>query len=229
MGRSSPDHPHRSNVPTYPVDLPRDLNVIYFGQVRPHKGIEEFIELARLSLRLSRPFGFLLVGSVPRRHLEYHRTVREKAPSSVQWLIDLPLDDVAQVLARSFAAYLPLPNGASYRSGSMLAAMANGLPIITREGPATVAELRDVLMLVAGADEALAHLDALYDGRQCAQAKSSQARRLVQRFSWEEIALRHAEIYATMLSHRPRKCDRQLQRPNLAEEFPSTIPGKRAA
>jgi N-acetylglucosaminyldiphosphoundecaprenol N-acetyl-beta-D-mannosaminyltransferase len=208
--------PIGSNVPTHPADLARNLNVIYFGQVRPGKGIEEFLELARLSFRLSRPFGFMVVASVPRKHSGYYRTIREQAPSSVQWLIDLPLDDVAKVLASSFAAYLPFPKGASYRSGSMLAAMANGLPVITRAGPATAPELRDVLMLVAGVDEALAHLDGLYDGRESAQAKTSQARRLVKRFSWEEIALRHAEIYSAMLSGRARKENPTLPLANSA-------------
>jgi glycosyltransferase involved in cell wall biosynthesis len=216
LGKSGPVQriiPIGSNVPTHPADLARDLNVIYFGEVRPGKGIEEFINLARLSFRLSRPFSFLVVAGVPPRRAEYYRTIREQTPSSVQWLINLPLDDVAEVLARSYAAYLPFPDGASYRRGSMLAAMANGLPIITRAGPGTVPELRDVLMLATGPDEALAHLDAMYDGRECAQAKTAQARSLVQRFSWEEIALRHAEIYAAMLSGRPRKGDNQLDWP----------------
>jgi glycosyltransferase involved in cell wall biosynthesis len=191
--------PIGSNVPTYPVKLARDLNVIYFGQIRPDRGIEEFIALARLSLGLSRPFGFLVLGSVPHKHSEYYQMIRAQAPAQMQWLIHLSLDDVAKVMASSFAAYLPFPDGASKRRGSMLATMANGLPVITRAGAATTPELLDSLLIAASADEALSQLDSLYAKPEFAQAKASQARSLVRRFSWEEIALRHAEIYNAML------------------------------
>lgn len=199
--------PIGSNVPKYPVDLARNLNVIYFGQIRPERGIEEFIALAGLSVGRLRPFGFLVVGSVPRKHSEYYRMIRTEAPSQVQWLIDLESDDVAKVMASSLAAYLPFPDGASYRRGSMLAAMMNGLPVITRTGAATVPDLLDSVLPAAQPEEALAQLESLNTRPEYGQAKASQARTLVRGFSWEEIARRHAEIYNAMLSEPVRRAD----------------------
>jgi glycosyltransferase involved in cell wall biosynthesis len=195
--------PIGSNVPKYPVDVARDLNVIYFGQIRPDRGIEEFIALARLSFGLSRPFGFLVVGSVPRKHSEYYRMIRTEAPSRVQWLIDLESDDVAKVMASSLAAYLPFPDGASYRRGSMLAAMTNGLPVITRIGAATAPDLLESVMIAAQPGEALAQLESIYASPEYGHAKASHARTLVRGFSWEEIARQHADIYDVMLSEPP--------------------------
>jgi glycosyltransferase involved in cell wall biosynthesis len=195
--------PIGSNVPKYSTDLARDLNVIYFGQIRPNRGIEEFIALARLSFGLSRPFGFLVVGSVPRKHSEYYQMIRTEAPSRVQWLIDLESDDVAKVMASSLAAYLPFPDGASFRRGSMLAAMMNGLPVITRSGAATAPDLLDSVMIATQPGEALAQLESLCTRREYGRAKASHAQTLVRGFSWEEIARRHAEIYNAMLSESP--------------------------
>src|ERR1019366_8987300 len=69
--------PIGSNVPTCPVHLPRDLSVIYFGQIRPGRGLEEFIELAKLGVRLSRPYRFSVVGSAPRKYSEYCKFMQE--------------------------------------------------------------------------------------------------------------------------------------------------------
>lgn len=192
--------PIGSNVPTYPTVLARDQNVIYFGQIRPGRGIEEFIELARLSLTLSRPFSFLILGSVPQKHSEYYERIRKHSPPAVEWSMDLSLEDIAKVMAGSFATYLPFPDGASYRRGSMLAAMANGLPVITRAGAATVPELRETVMIADSAREALAHLDGIQGTPEASRVKPWKARTLADQFSWESIALRHVEIYREMLS-----------------------------
>lgn len=209
--------PIGSNVPEYPVDLTRNLNVIYFGQIRPDRGIEEFIALARLSFGVSRPFAFLVVGSVPRKHSEYYQMIRAEAPSQLQWLIDLELSDVAKVMASSLAAYLPFPDGASYRRGSMLAAMMNGLPVITRTGAATVPDLLHSVLPAAQPEEALAQLDSLYTRPEYGQAKASQARTLVRGFSWEEIARQHADIYNKMLSEPQGTDNAMLSEPQRTE------------
>src|ERR1035438_3695173 len=47
-----------SNVAAFSQSMPRTLTVLYFGQIRPNKGIEEFLDLVRLSLRRGRNFKF---------------------------------------------------------------------------------------------------------------------------------------------------------------------------
>ena len=87
----------------------RPLDVVYFGQIRPKRGVEEFLELAEHSFQVLRPFNFLMVGTAPQKHAKYYQRLRDRTRASVQWLTNLPLDDIAQVLASSLAAYLPFP------------------------------------------------------------------------------------------------------------------------
>ena len=195
LGSAQQIVPIGSNVPTHPSELERNLNVMYFGQIRPDRGIEEFLSLAKLCFGLSRPFNFSVVGSIPKKHIDYYQAIRAKTPSGVRWLIDLDSKAVAKEMASSLAAYLPFPDGASYRRGSLLAAMANRLPVISRKGEATAPELLNGMMVADGAVQALARLDFIHAKPQEARIKALHARTLVRRFEWDEIATRHAEIY----------------------------------
>ena len=111
--------------------------VVYFGQIRPNKGLEQFLELANRSIASKRPFKFKIMGSVPGAHQGYMRSLRSACSPAVDWALDLSFADVAETLAASFAAYLPFPDGASERRGSLLAALANGLPVLSTFGSAT--------------------------------------------------------------------------------------------
>jgi glycosyltransferase involved in cell wall biosynthesis len=192
-----------SSVPAFLSDLPRTPTVLYFGQIRPAKGLEEFLELARRSLKLTRPFKFQVIGSVPHRRAAYYQTVRENSVPEVEWLVDLPFDQVARLMSVSLATYLPYPDGASYRRSSLLAALTNGLPAISTVSPATPREMIDVLLPASGPGEALAHLERLYRSSDELQAYSHAARLFAEKFSWTEIALQHEKVYQETLS-RPR-------------------------
>lgn len=189
-----------STVPTFPSDLPRTPTILYFGQIRPEKGLEEFLELARRSLQFAKPFKYQVIGSVLERRAAYYKTVRENSVPEVEWLIDLPFEQIAQLMASSLAAYLPFPDGASYRRTSLLGALTNGLPVITTVGPATPHEVIEVLLPATGPIEALAHIERLYGSPDEAHAYSSAGRVFAEKFSWTEIARQHAEVYNETLS-----------------------------
>src|SRR5512146_1546660 len=138
--------PIGSNVPAFSSELQRLPNVLYFGQIRPGKGLEAFLELARYSLQLGKPFKYQVIGTIPHRRIAYYEALRAKSINGVEWLIDLQFDEVAQLMAGSLAAYLPFPDGAKYSRGSLLAALTNGLPVITTVDTATPSELRDLLL-----------------------------------------------------------------------------------
>jgi glycosyltransferase involved in cell wall biosynthesis len=189
-----------SNVPAFSSDLPRTPTVLYFGQIRPEKGLEDFLELARRSLQLARPFQYRVIGSVPHRRAAYYKTVRENSVPEVEWLIDLPFEQIAQLMAGSLAAYLPFPDGASYRRGSLLAALRNGLPAITTVSTTTPRDMLGVLLPAFGPDEALAHLERLLSYPGEAHALSCAERTFSEKFSWTEIARQHEQVYREALS-----------------------------
>jgi hypothetical protein len=82
----------------------------------------------------------------------------------------------------------------------MLAAMANGLPVITKTGPATEPELRGLLRFADGREGALDHLDILQSGGEAAPDRSAQVRNILRQRSWEEVARRHCALYSSMLA-----------------------------
>ena len=136
--------PIGSNVPVHPGKPPRDDRVLYFGQIRPAKGIEVFIELARRSAAAGEPTRFQVIGSAPPRWMGYLRALQAAAPATIEWVLDARFADVGEAMATARAAYLPFPDGASLRRGTLIAALANGLPVVARPGPATPDSLRAV-------------------------------------------------------------------------------------
>jgi glycosyltransferase involved in cell wall biosynthesis len=188
-----------SNVPASPPADARAATVLYFGQIRPNKGLEEFLELAARSLRFNRPFKYQVIGSAPERRAGYYKALRANATPGVEWLIDLPFEQVAALMTGSLAAYLPFPDGASYRRGSLLAALTNGLPAITTVGTATPHDMIDVLLPAASPEAALAHIERLSGAPDEVNALSRTARLFAEKFSWREIARQHEEVYKETL------------------------------
>jgi glycosyltransferase involved in cell wall biosynthesis len=192
--------PIGSNVPSYPEELTRQRRVVYFGQIKPGKGIESFVGLAQESIRQELSLTFLVIGSVPERHSEYLSAVRGQSPDEIEWVVNLPLDRISEVLAGSLAAYLPFPDGASYRRGSMLAALMNGLPVIAPSGAATPRELADTILSANGPAEAAAHLKRLCNIPAYMAGVSAASRRLGANFSWLAIAREHQIAYERLLT-----------------------------
>jgi glycosyltransferase involved in cell wall biosynthesis len=199
--------PIGSNVPSAPPSPQRQREVVYFGQLRPGKGVEDFLELATSGIQSGRSFVFHVIGSAPRAHRAWAEALRESSDASIRWSFDLDAQAVAERLQASFAAYLPFPDGASERRGSILAAVTNGLPLLSRKGEATPPALFEVFRNVGGAAEALKALDELDADPALWQRMRQAALKYALRHSWDQIAKEHAKIYGEV-----------LKRPVMSEE-----------
>ena len=191
--------PIASSIPTHDGDPPRGMDVLYFGQIRPQKGIEQFLSLADLSRARGRTFRFAVIGSVPARQRHYYATLRARAGHAVGWHLDLPPSDVAERMARSLATYLPFPDGATFRRSSLIAAFANGLPVISPIGLATPRDLTDLVLVAEDVDGALAHVEDLCHVPGKAAAISRRVREAARDFSWTAITDAHLRIYAEVV------------------------------
>jgi glycosyltransferase involved in cell wall biosynthesis len=132
-----------------------------------------------------------------------------------------PEDEVSAHLLAADMAALPFSDGASFRRGSLLAALAHGLPTITTfphedQRPKTKDErlnsfrpssfvLRplvdgeNVLLVPPGDAGALAEAIALLEGDAALRARLAEGgRALAGQFSWETIAARHEKLYRRM-------------------------------
>jgi glycosyltransferase involved in cell wall biosynthesis len=199
LGSTQTVIPIGSNIPEAVSPDTRDTTVIYFGQIRPRKGIEQFIELARTSLESQRSFSFHILGSAPGAHQDYMRELQQNAPVGLTWSIDLGFAQVSEILARSFAAYLPFPDGVSERRGSMLAALTNGLPVLSTVSEATPAEMLPQFLPTANRHEALYVLDELAadPGRHAQLCTASRHHAAC--YAWSAIAARHVLVYQEAL------------------------------
>ncbi len=191
--------PIGSNVPRHPEALPRDETILYFGQIRPGKGIEEFLSLARLANEAHDPVRFTVIGTAPPRWQDYLQALRSNEPAGVKWIEDASAAEVARLMATSMAAYLPFPDGAGLRRGSLIAALSNDLPVITTFGPSTTAELASILILAQSPDEALNRLQKLRNEK-IDLRRVEIARNLAERLGWPSIALEHMRLYSSLLS-----------------------------
>lgn len=196
--------PVGSNIPEPSQGVSRTLaEVVHFGLITPHKGIEDVLELARLIGTSGRSLMVRIIGQVPAQHAAYGRNLRlQAARLPVVWHHDLEADQVARLLGQISLAYLPFPDGASERRTTLKTALLSGLAVLTTVGPHTPRPLRDVVLECASPLAAFRSLSALLDDPQQIVALSSKAVDYARRYSWERIAGLHVGVYESVLGER---------------------------
>ncbi|TDX09278.1 glycosyltransferase [Flavobacterium sp. S87F.05.LMB.W.Kidney.N] len=113
----------------------RKFDIAYFGHIRPHKGIEDFIEIARISKNKSLPVKFIVVGQVQERFKEYSNTLfLNKNDNDIECFFNNTDIAVSDLLQNSKILYLPFPDGISMRRGSFLAGIENNCLVVSNKG-----------------------------------------------------------------------------------------------
>ncbi|MGE3074494.1 MAG: glycosyltransferase family 4 protein [Dehalococcoidia bacterium] len=195
--------PIASNVPSRPHSSGEGAaakTVVFFGSLRPDRGLEAFLELSPLLLRRLPGAECLVIGSPVPTSVAYAQRLRARyADAPVTWIGGLNHNEVADTLAQARVAYLPFPDGASERRGSVLAALGCGLPVVTARGKQTTAELASGLALSEGREQSLAAIERLMTDDAAWQELSGRGREYAARFSWDEIARRHIALYESVI------------------------------
>ncbi len=177
----------------------RPSSVLYFGQIRPNKGIEEFIRLVEEASGNPHVYSFCLVGTPHPRHKGYYQALRDRTSSlPIEWFVGLSEDEVRKILSSRTYAYLPFPDGASERRGSLLAVLSNGLAVLTTKGDQTPAGLQHAVAFVSGTTHALEMLDSFEKDASMRREMVVRAREYSKSFSWGQIAANHYELYKKM-------------------------------
>jgi glycosyltransferase involved in cell wall biosynthesis len=199
--------PIGSNVPVAlgPVDRsPRTIT--YFGLIRPEKGLEQVIEVAKLLHSRTPQWKIRIVGRLMPGWESYFQKLREMAAGlMVDWETSLNGDELSQALASSDIAYLPFPDGASERRGSLIALLANGAAIVTTRGFHTPSSISDAVLFASSPSEAIQLIESLDD---CPEKKfhlQRQAQLYSRKFEWEQIAKQHIAVYQGILARQARQ------------------------
>jgi glycosyltransferase involved in cell wall biosynthesis len=194
--------PVGSSVPFSNTGDHHGFEVMYFGLIRPNKGIEAFLDLAALCHGQDLSFRFTLVGSPQMGEQTYFNAIcaRVGALANTALETDLSPGAVSSRAARARFAYLPFPDGASDRRTSLLAMMGNGLLVLTTRGAHTPSDLDGAVCFVANHKEALKQLEVLAKSTESREAIKEHACRYLERFSWDSIAKKHLELYAKVMT-----------------------------
>ena len=185
--------PIGSNIPVGPAGSRKDRSVCYFGLIMPGKGLEQVLELTELLI----PKGFevSVIGSVPPHVAQYGADLIGRFRSAgAKTFLDEDPTSVATLLGCQSYAYLPFPDGATDKRGSLLAAIVNGVRVVAPLGVGSRSPVSDWIMPAYSAVEAAKLLTDLARGT--SQWTGSMAGDLATQYTWESIARRHVALYA---------------------------------
>ena len=182
---------------------PDETLLVYFGMLNRTKGVHTLLDALNM---LPPQVRLLIIGGttqtaadreyaqeLEQRMLQLERSERLIRPGYLQ------PERVSALLQAADIAVLPFTDGAAYRRGSLLAALAHGVPTITTQPRMQLdPSLRQAAVLVA-AEQPEALVQAVEQIRADVELRtrlSSQAKALVEQFRWDAIAARHRELYA---------------------------------
>jgi glycosyltransferase involved in cell wall biosynthesis/acetyltransferase-like isoleucine patch superfamily enzyme len=191
--------------------------VVFFGFLHPEKALDLLIT-AVSDLRVQQPgTQLLLVGgaeshSVSSAAAQRLRQELEQVAAAcgmqeqVHFTGYLPDTEVSRLLHAADVAAFPFNAGVTRKSGSLLAALAAGVPVVATAAPGEVlasTEADGVLRVPPHDSGALTEaLRKVLDDRALAGRLSSAGRAVAATQSWETIAAVHAEVYARALAGR---------------------------
>lgn len=173
-------------------------SICNFGLITPNKGIERFIELASLA-KASKQLSFALIGAKTDMYAAYADEIIDKCRSiGLPVHVNLPDGALAEMLSTFEFAYLPFPDGASSKRGSLLALLNNGVTVLTTHTDLTHDDIRTSTIAAPSPEDARDILERLIgdDHRSIGMVQSGK---VTQSPGWGEIAVRHLEIYKSIL------------------------------
>lgn len=187
------------------LGLPDDGTLVaYFGLMNHTKGVHTIIE----SLQYVPETTHVVIiggGAHTPEDSEYDQLVRATikrlgVAERVHWTGYLSAEEVSRTLQAADMAALPFSDGASYRRGSLLAALAHGLPTVTTPPhlplePALRDE-REVLLVDAGDSINLAlAVERLTMDADLRASLAERGRAVAGSFRWDAIAAQHRDLY----------------------------------
>lgn len=183
--------------------LRRVGEIVYFGLIRPGKGLEQVLELSKLLRSASLRRVVRIIGHVPTDSRGYYESLRAQAADlPIRWSLDLTEEQIAEELARAQISYLPYPDGASERRTTLKAAMLNGVAVITTRGAHTPCGWETAVKFCQTPQEALDLICVLANDEDEIGRMAVSAMQVGQSHSWEYIAQRHLKIYRSLLHRR---------------------------
>ncbi len=185
--------PLASNIPMRDGAV-RDLDISYFGHIRPDKGIEEFIAIVE-SIRLKSTSNVNVIGQLVDGFEEYaEKLIAQLKVVGASIVLNRSADEVSQLLSRTKVALLPFPDGVTLRRGTALAAMGNGALLVTRTAPAGSPEFDQTYIAMptnGNIEQVLLHVLEHFNDYDAVRLTGQTFARS---FSWKAIAYAYSHV-----------------------------------
>ena len=172
-------------------------DLVYFGQIRPQKGIEDFISLCELIRFSGLRSSICFVAAIPSNHVDYaSEVIASLSAHNVTLLLDRSADEVFRILSSAKVAFLPFPDGPSLKRGSLMAICACKCQVITNfpSDDSNFGLFDRSLFLVSSIEQAFAVFSGLIDCN--IQLRPSHL--ISDGNTFFDLASRHVLIYETM-------------------------------
>ncbi len=188
----------------------RTLLLSHFGLLNQSKGLQDLLVAMKLLLEQGHDVRLTLVGgttgSSDVTNVPFANQVRAQIEQlglsgRVQETGFLSPEEVSAHLLACDVCVLPYRDGASFRRGTLMAALEHGLCVLTtRPAEADLVDGQNVRLADPGNPIALARvLDELADDEVSRRRLGIEAAKLAQRFSWPSIAEKHLALYLDVL------------------------------
>jgi glycosyltransferase involved in cell wall biosynthesis len=188
------------NILVSPPHTKLPNTVTCFSIIRPNKGLEDVIELARLLRANAITATLRIVGAVMPRWLSYYERLRSESKGlPIDWFVDRNDDELSRILSETSLAYLPFPDGASERRSSLIAMFMNQACVITPRGAHTPNEMYNCIVTASSPTEAAARVHQLLASPEPAATVAARGYAYSQRFDWDSIGLQHRGVYEKLL------------------------------
>jgi glycosyltransferase involved in cell wall biosynthesis len=191
--------------------------ICHFGFMNARKGVDTLLRAVHLlqadSASNLRPHVLMIggkVGSSDPTNVEYLNEMEAlveqlELGKNVTWTGFLPPELVSACFAAADCCVLPYRDGASFRHGTLMAALAHGMAIVTTfpsdvPGCQAAPDLREgeeVLLVPPEEPQTLAAaIVRLATAPELLEKLGRSAKRLSERFAWATIAKQHLEVYS---------------------------------
>lgn len=184
----------------------------FFGFLNPTKGVDTLLTAVARLLDSDVSVVLAIVGETAGAsdptNRPYHADLMKqvatmKLEPQLRWTGPLSADELSRTLSALDACVLPYTDGASYRRGTLITALAHGLPIITTQpsaacDPPLVAEQHCLLVPPNDPSWLMTSITRILTDKPLRERLSAGARDLASRFTWDSIADRHLALYQSL-------------------------------
>ncbi|ACI18817.1 glycosyltransferase family 4 protein [Dictyoglomus thermophilum] len=190
--------PIGSNIPFCDKSKERRKEIVYFGLIAPNKNLEDFIKLASLIKNSNLSLNLRIIGKI--KDNKYYQELKYISKDlNIIWNINLNEKEVCEILSETLFAYLPFPDGASERRGTLLATLGNGVVTITTEGRHTTEEIKDTVLIANNPQDAFEVIKKILNDYNLIKYLSEKSRKYAEKFTWDKIAEEHISLYQSIL------------------------------